>query len=192
MRLIEWFPHRIDGLRDTCKGWKTRSRTRGAMRDALKRLYSDRILITKLGRAPTKDESDDWFAEFYTNPPCKCNKRARRCTTICTTCGDCVNKHGGAAFDHTEALETEVEKIPGGFAFLALMRNADVSRASRAADAAKYLVAWHRPCTQCIKCNKFGLVDFADRSGLTKIPGAAAREKAAERKADEITKILMV
>ena len=54
------------------------------------------------------------------------------------------------------------------------------------------LVAWRRPCTQCLKCNKHGLLDFADRSGLAKIPGAAAREKAAERKADEITKILMV
>ena len=162
------------------------------MRGALARLYSDRILFTKLGRAPTKDESRKWFAEFYTNPACKCNRRAEACTTICTTCGDCVNKHGGGVFDHTEALETEVEKIPGGFAFLALMRNADASRASRAADAAKYLVAWHRPCTQCIKCNKFGLVDFADRSGLAKIPGAGQRKKAAKRKASAITKRLAV
>ena len=162
------------------------------MRDALKRLYSDRILITKLGRAPSAAESDKWFEEFYTNPPCKCNERARRCTTICTTCGDCVNKNGGAAFDHTEALETEVEKIPGGFAFLALMRNADASQASRAADAAKYLVAWHRPCTQCNKCNRHGLVDFADRSGLSKIPGAGQRKKAAKRKASAITKRLAV
>ena len=162
------------------------------MRDALKRLYSDRILITKLGRAPTASESDEWFAEFYTDPACKCNNRARRCTTICTTCGDCVNKNGGAAFDHTEALETEVEKIPGGFAFLALMRNADASQASRAADAAKYLVAWHRPCTQCNKCNRHGLVDFADRSGLSKIPGAGQRKKAAKRKASAITKRLAV
>ena len=158
---------------------------------ALKRLYSDRILITKLGRAPSAPESDKWFEEFYTNPPCKCNKRARRCTTICTTCGDCVNKNGGGVFDHTEALETEVEKIPGGFAFLALMRNADASRASRAADAAKYLVAWHRPCTQCRKCN-VGLVDFVDRSGLGKVAGAEARDKAAERKADELEKLFKV
>ena len=179
-------------MRETRAGWKTRSRTRDGMRVALKRLYSDRILITKLGRAPSYEESDNWFKEFYTNPACKCNGRAEACTTICTTCGDCVNKNDGAAFDHSEAIETEVEKIPGGFAFLALMRNADASRASRAADAAKYLVAWHRPCTQCNKCNKHGLLDFADRSGLAKIPGAAAREKAAERKADEITKILMV
>ena len=179
-------------MRQTRAGWKTRSRDRGAMCKALKRLYSDRILITKLGRAPTQDESDNWFAEFYTNPACKCNRRAEACTTICTTCGDCVNKHNGAAFDHTQALETEVEKIPGGFAFLALMRNADASRASRAADAAKYLVAWHRPCTQCDKCNRLGLVDFADRSGLSKIPGAGQRKKAAKRKASAITKLLAV
>ena len=175
-------------MRQTRAGWKTRSRDRGAMCKALKRLYSDRILITKLGRAPSAPESDKWFEEFYTNPPCKCNKRARRCTTICTTCGDCVNKNGGGVFDHTEALETEVEKIPGGFAFLALMRNADASRASRATDAAKYLVAWHRPCTQCRKCNKEGLVPFADRSGLSKVAGAAPRLKAATKKARALTK----
>ena len=109
--------------------------------------------------------------------------------TICTTCGDCVNKNDGAAFDHTEAIETEVEKIPGGFAFLALMRNADTSRASRAADAAKYLVAWHRPCTQCNKCNRHGLVDFADRTGISKIAGAGERKKAALQKADQLEKL---
>ena len=156
------------------------------MREALKRLYSDRILITKLGRAPSAAETDKWFEEFYTNPACACNKRARRCTTISTTCGDCVNKHGGGASVWSKALETEVEKIPGGFAFLALMRNADASRASRAADAAKYLVAWHRPCTQCNRCNKDGLVAFVDRAKLSKVAGAEARSKAAERKADEL------
>ena len=95
IRLIEWFPHRLDGLRDTAPGWRTRSRTRDGMRKALKRLYSDRILITKLGRAPTCEESTKWYKEFFTNPPCACNRRAKACTTKCTTCGDCVNKHGG-------------------------------------------------------------------------------------------------
>ena len=138
------------------------------------------------GRRPSAEEGDDWFKKFFKHPACACNGRADECTTLCTTCQDCVNKNGGAAFDHSEALETEVEKIPGGFAFLALMRNADASRASRAADAAKYLVAWHRPCTQCNKCNKHGLVAFVDRSGLSKVTGAAAREAAADRKADEL------
>ena len=50
--------------------------------------------------------TDKWFEEFYTNPPCKCNERARRCTTICTTCGDCVNKNGGPAFDHKTTTAT--------------------------------------------------------------------------------------
>ena len=97
-----------------------------------------------------------------------------------------MNKHGGGVFDHTEALLAKASEIPGGFAFLARMRASDAS------GDAKYLVAWHRPCTQCNKCNKNGLVDFADRTGLAKVAGAAAREKAAEQKADEITEILMV
>ena len=74
----------------------------------------------------------------------------------------------------------KASEIPGGFAFLARMR------ASGASGDAKYLVAWHRPCTQCNKCNRDGLVAFVDRSGLSKIEGAAAREAAADRKADKL------
>ena len=58
--------------------------------------------------------------------------------------------------------------------------------ASDASDDAKYLVAWHRPCTQCNKCNKDGFVAFVDRSKLAEVTGAAAREAAADRKADEL------
>jgi len=52
----------------------------------------------------------------------------------------------------------KASEIPGGFAFLARMR------ASGASGDAKYLVAWHRPCTQCKKCNKDGFVAFVDRA----------------------------
>ena len=65
-------------------------------------------------------------------------------------------------------------------------------RASDASGDTKYLVAWHRPCTQCNKCNRDGLVAFVDRSGLSKIPGAGQRKKAAKRKASAITKRLAV
>ena len=74
----------------------------------------------------------------------------------------------------------KASEIPGGFAFLARMR------ASEASDDAKYLVAWHRPCVQCNKCNR-GLVLFGDRSRLSKIEGAAERSKAAKRKASQLS-----
>ena len=147
---------------------------------ALKRLYSDQILYAKLGRAPTCEESANWFKEFITNPPCACNRRAKTCTTNCSTCGDCVNKHEGRVFDHTEAVFAKASEIPGGFAFLARMRASDAS------GDAKYLVAWHRPVTQCDKCNCNGLVNFVDRSGLSKVEGAGERKKAANRKADQL------
>ena len=172
-------------MRQTRDGWKTRSRTRDGMRVALKRLYSDRILITKLGRAPSAEESDNWFKEFYTNPPCACNGRAKACKTKCTTCDDCVNKRGGGVFEHTEALLKDAAKLPGGFDFIARMCGRDASGDD------KYLVAWHRPCTQCNRCN-WGLVDFGDRSRLSKVAGAEARANAAEQKARALTKLFKV
>ena len=147
---------------------------------ALKRLYADQILYAKLGRPPSNKEATKWFKECYTNPPCACNRRAKTCDTNCTTCGDCVNKHGGRIVDHTEVVMAKASEIPGGFAFLARMR------ASEASDDAKYLVAWHRPCVQCNKCNR-GLVLFGDRSRLSKIEGAAERSKAAKRKASQLS-----
>jgi hypothetical protein len=174
------FWKRRDGERMTAPGWETLSRDRDAMRHALRRLYSDQILYAKLGRPPSATESDAWFKDFFTNPPCACNRRAKACTTKCTTCGDCVNKRGGGAFDHTEAVLKAVSKIPGDAAFIARMRASDAS------GDAKYLVAWHRPCTQCNKCNRNGLVAFVDRSKLAEVTGAAAREAAADRKADEL------
>jgi len=175
------FNARRDGERLTRNGWETLSRDRGAMREALKRLYSDQILYAKLGRAPTRKESTEWFKEVFTNPACACNDRAKACTKKCTTCGDCVNKHGGGVFDHTEALLTEVSKLPGDVAFLARMRASDAS------GDAKYLVAWHRPCTQCRKCNKDGLVNFVDRAKLAEVAGAGERKKAAKRKASQLS-----
>ena len=174
------FNRRRDGERRTAPGWATLARDRNSMCKALKRLYADQILYAKLGRAPTCEESTKWYKEFFTNPPCACNRRAKACTTKCTTCGDCVNKHGGRVVDHTEAVFAKASEIPGGFAFLARMGASDAS------DDAKYLVAWHRPCVQCHKCNGNGLVNFVDRSGLADIAGAEAREAAAGRKADEL------
>ena len=174
------FHERRDGGRRTRDGWRTLARDRRSMREALKRLYADQMLYAKLGRAPTVKEATKWFKEFYTNPPCACNGRAKACKTKCTTCDDCVNKRGGGVFEHTEALLSEVSKIPGDIAFLARMRASDAS------GDAKYLVAWHRPCTQCNRCNKDGLVAFVDRAKLSKVAGAEARSKAAERKADEL------
>jgi hypothetical protein len=174
------FHARRDGERLTKHGWETLSRDRNAMCLALKRLYTDQILYAKLGRAPSAKEAQKWFEEFFTQPACACNRRAKTCTTKCTTCDDCVNKNGGGIFEHTEVLLAKASEIPGGFAFLARMR------ASGASGDAKYLVAWHRPCTQCKKCNRDGLVAFVDRSGLSKVEGAAAREAAADRKADKL------
>ena len=159
----------------------TLSRDRDAMRHALKRLYSDQILYAKLGRPPSAAEASEWFKNFYTNPPCACNRRAKACTTKCTTCGDCVNKNDGGVFEHTEALLTAVSKLPGDVAFLARMRASDASGED------KYLVAWHRPCTQCNKCNKDGLVAFVDRSKLAEVAGAAERKEAATRKASKLS-----
>ena len=147
---------------------------------SMKRLYADQILYAKLGRAPSAKEAQKWYKEFFTHPACACNARAEACTTNCTTCGDCVNKHGGRVVDHTEMVLAKASEIPGGFALLARMR------VSAASGDDKYLVAWHRPCTQCNKCNRDGLVAFVDRSGLSKVTGAAAREAAADRKADEL------
>ena len=151
---------------------------------ALKRLYSDQILYAKLGRPPTAEESNNWFKEFFSKPACACNGRAKTCTTKCTTCNECVNKNGGAVFEHTEAREIDIAKLPASLAFLARMAPPDAS-------GTKYLVAWHRPCTQCRKCN-LGLVHFVDRSGLGKVAGSEAREKAAEQKADELEKLFKV
>ena len=74
----------------------------------------------------------------------------------------------------------KASEIPGGFAFLARMR------ASGASGDAKYLVAWHRPCTQCKKCNKDGFVAFVDRAKLSEVEGTGERKKAANRKADQL------
>ena len=74
----------------------------------------------------------------------------------------------------------KASEIPGGFAFLARMR------ASVASDDAKYLVAWHRPCIQCNKCNR-GLVLFGDRSHLSTVEGSAERSKAAKQKASKLS-----
>ena len=178
------FHARRDGERRTRPGWAKLARNRDAMRHALKRLYSDQILFAKLGRPPSAEESDDWFKEFFSNPPCACNRRAKTCTTLCTTCQECVNKNGGGVFEHTEAREIDIAKLPASLAFLARM-------APPGASGTKYLVAWHRPCTQCRKCN-LGLVDFVDRSGLCKVAGSEAREKAAEQKADELEKLFKV
>ena len=92
-----------------------------------------------------------------------------------------MNKRGGGVFEHTEALLSEVSKIPGDIAFLARMRASDAS------GDAKYLVAWHRPCTQCRKCNKDGLVNFVDRAKLAEVAGAGERKKAAKRKASQLS-----
>jgi len=175
------FNARRDGERLTCNGWETLSRDRDAMRHALKRLYSDQILYAKLGRPPSAAEASEWFKMYFTNPPCACNRRAKACTTKCTTCGDCVNKHGGGVFEHTEALLTAFSKLPGDIAFFARMRASDAS------GDAKYLVAWHRPCTQCNKCNKDGLVAFVDRAKLAEVEGAGERKKAAKRKAGQLS-----
>ena len=78
---------------------------------------------------------------------------------------------------------SEVSKIPGDIAFLARMRASDAS------GDAKYLVAWHRPCTQCNKCNKDGLVAFVDRAKLSEVEGAGERKKAANRKASQLSKL---
>mmetsp|Transcript_17982 Transcript_17982/g.51249 ORF Transcript_17982/g.51249 Transcript_17982/m.51249 type:complete len:656 (+) Transcript_17982:77-2044(+) len=174
------FHARRDGERLTRHGWATLSRSRGAMCKALKRLYSDQILYAKLGRPPSHKEATKWFKECYTNPPCACNRRAKTCDTNCTTCGDCVNKNGGRVVDHTEVVMAKASEIPGGFAFLARMR------ASVASDDAKYLVAWHRPCVQCNKCNR-GLVLFGDRSHLSTVEGSAERSKAAKQKASKLS-----
>ena len=77
----------------------------------------------------------------------------------------------------------KASEIPGGFAFLARMRASDAS------GDAKYLVAWHRPCTQCNKCNKDGLVAFVDRAKLAEVAGAGERKKAANKKAGELSKL---
>ena len=177
------FHARRDGERHTKHGWETLSRDRSAMRKALKRLYSDQILYAKLGRAPTLEESDKWFKEFFTNPPCACNRRAKECKTKCTTCGDCVNKHDGGVFEHTEAVFAKASEIPGDIAFLARMRASDAS------GDAKYLVAWHRPCTQCNRCNRDGLVNFVDRAKLAEVEGAGERKKAAKRKASQLSSL---
>ena len=92
-----------------------------------------------------------------------------------------------AAFDHTEALETEVEKIPGGFRVP--RPHAKRRRpASYAADAAATSSPGTAPATQRL-ANAARLVDFCRTLGPGQDPRSYGRDGAAERKADEITNL---
>ena len=146
-----------------------------------------------LGLEPLSgSESRAWFHRHYTFPNCGCRGGPLDCVK-CTKCDRCVHKGNGQVFEHSDMTDTELAEIPGGFQMLLARGIFPVAAgagaaAVRARGPPTMLVAFHRLLPTCNKCT-WRVVGPVDRLGLAKVPGMAARRRAAKAHAKACAKM---